>query len=156
MAHFLFNFSEPDEPDISALREQVTARLRLNMWGVDANEPERDHLAPGDRILLYVAEPERAFVGKAELVSGVREWTTSEARAYRGESRWGVLLSVIEEWDPLPMDAVLPRIDPDGSNPYVQANARDGFRKGFVRISAAEYETVLAVRAEQLARIEDR
>jgi len=46
------------------------------------------------------------------------------------------------------MNAVVPRIDPDASNPYVQQNARAGFQRGVIRISPREYETVLAVRAE--------
>jgi hypothetical protein len=149
MAHYLFNFSEPDAAQGPALREQAAARLWVNMWGVDADEPHRDRMAPGDLILIYLAEPERTFIGHAELVSAVREWTPSEAQAYPGDSSCGVLLSGVEEWDPpLPMDIVLPRIDPDGSNPYVQANATAGFPTGVIRITAVEYETVLAVRAE--------
>lgn len=156
MAHYLFNFSEPDAAQVPALREQAAARLRVNMWGVDADEPHRDRLAPGDLILIYLAEPARAFVGHAKLVSAVREWTPSEALAYPGDSPCGVLLSGAEEWDPLlPMLTVLPRIDPTGSNPYVQANAKAGFQTGVVRITAAEYETVLAVRAERPARMGD-
>ena len=153
MAHYLFNFSEPDAAQVPAKREQAAARLRVKMWGVDADEPHRDRLAPGDLILIYLGEPERAFVGHAELVSAVREWTSSEARAYPGDSPCGVFLSRVEGWDPpVPMDAVLPRIDPAGTNPYVQANAKAGFQTGVVRISAGEYESVLAVRVERLAR----
>lgn len=69
MAHYLFNLSETEAGQVPALREQAAARLRVNMWGVDADEPHRDGLAPGDLILIYLAEPERAFVGHAELVS---------------------------------------------------------------------------------------
>lgn len=43
------------------------------------------------------------------------------------------------------MSTVLPRIDPDGSNPYVQQNARTGFPSAVVRISPHEYETVVTV-----------
>jgi hypothetical protein len=60
-----------------------------------------------------------------------------------------VLLEHIAEWDPpVAMSTVLPRIDPDMSNPYVQHNAKAGFPTGVVRISAHEYETVMAARAE--------
>jgi len=128
MAHYLLNLAEPYTSRLPALRERAAARLRVNMWGVDAPERHRDSLAPGDLILIYLAEPERAFIGRPELVSSVREWTPSEANAYPDDSAAGVLLSGIEEWDlPLPMDSVLPRIDPDGSNPIVQANAKYGF-----------------------------
>jgi hypothetical protein len=57
-----------------------------------------------------------------------------------------VLLTEVEVWDPpVPMDAVLPRIDPAGSNRVVQANAEAGFGTGVVRITAHEYESVLEV-----------
>ena len=46
------------------------------------------------------------------------------------------------------MSTVVPRIDPEGSKPYVQHNARAGFQAGVIRITAHEYEAVLAVRAE--------
>jgi hypothetical protein len=122
------------------------------MWGVDANERHRNRLASGDLVLIYLGEPERAFVGQAELVSPVRDWTSSEAQAYPGDSPSGVFLSFVEEWDPpLSWDDVLPRVDPTGTNPYVQTNATFGFRSGVVEITAGEYEAVLAVRAERRA-----
>lgn len=152
MAHFLFNFSEPDPAQVPAKFEQAAARLRVKMWAVDADEPHRDSLAPGDLILIYLGEPERAFVGRAQLASAVREWTSSEAQAYPGESPSGVFLSGVEGWDPpVPMADVLPRVDPAGTNPQVQANAKDGFQTGVVRITTGEYESVLAVRKERLA-----
>lgn len=46
------------------------------------------------------------------------------------------------------MNTVVPRIDPEGSNPLVQQNAKAGFQTGVIRITPHEYETVLAVRAE--------
>ena len=102
-------------------------------------------------LLVYLGAPERMFLGRAELASEARDWTPSEAQVYPGGSPAGVLLAQVEEWDPpVPMDAVLPRIDPAGSNPYVQANAKAGFRTRVVQITAQEYETVLAVRAERL------
>lgn len=147
MGHYLFNFSRRHAATGGSLREQAAVSLRVKLWGVDADEPHCDALAAGDLILIYLAEPERAFIGRAELGSGVREWTPSEAQRYRGDSPSGVMLAQVEEWNPpVPMNAVLPRIDAAGSNPYVQANAKTGFRTGIVRITAHEYETVLAVR----------
>jgi len=62
-----------------------------------------------------------------------------------------VTLARVEHWDPsVPMIAVVPRLDPAGSNPYIQKNATAGFPTGVVRITAHEYETVVAVRMEQL------
>jgi hypothetical protein len=46
------------------------------------------------------------------------------------------------------MDAVVARVDPTGSNPEVQANARAGFRAGVVGITEYEYETAVAVARE--------
>ena len=68
---------------------------------------------------------------------------------YPGDSQGGVLLADAEEWDaPVLMETVVRRIDPTGSNPYVQANARNGFQNGVVHITEHEYEAVLGVRAE--------
>ena len=151
MGHYLFNFSKSQVVKGASLPEHAAAAMRVKLWGVDADEPHRDALAPGDLILIYLGEPERVFIGRAELGSAVHEWTPSEAQRYPGDSPGGVMLAHVEEWDPpVPMDAVLLRIDPEGSNPYVQANAKAGFRTGVVGITAHEYETVLAVRAERM------
>ena len=50
------------------------------------------------------------------------------------------------------MDTVVPRIDPAGTNPVVQANAKAGFQTGVVQITAGEYEVVRAVQAERRVR----
>ena len=111
------------------------------MWGVDADEPHRDALAPGDLILIYLGAPEREFIGRAELASAVHDWTPSEAQVYPGDSPGGVLLAQVEEWDPpVPMHAVLSQIDP-------AEKAKADFEAGVVRITANEYETALAVAA---------
>lgn len=60
---------------------------------------------------------------------------------YPGDSRGGVLLAALEEWDPpVPMSAVLSQID-------TAEGARADFEVGVVRITANEYETALAVAA---------
>ena len=112
------------------------------MWGVDADEPHRDALAPGDLILIYLGAPERVFIGRAELASAVHGWTPSEAQVCPGDSPSGVLLAQVEDWDPpVPMETVLSQIDPS-------ENAKADFQAGVVRITAREYETALAVAAE--------
>jgi hypothetical protein len=142
MAHYLLNVCGEDQ-------EQAAALLRAKMWGIGVEEKHRDALAPGDLALIYLASPKQEFIGQAELASAVHDWTPAEADTYPGNSPGGVLLEHTGEWDPpVAMSAVLPRIDPDMSNPYVQQNARAGFQSGVVRISAHEYETVMAVRAE--------
>ena len=97
--------------------------MREKRWPVAGDERHRDALAPGDHVLVYAG----AFVGRAVLASAVRD----------GEVR----LSDVEEWDPpVPMAAVVERIDPTGSNPVVQENAAAGFRSGVVLITESEYE----------------
>jgi hypothetical protein len=135
--HFLFNFVNG--------REQATGFLRVRMWGIDADEKHRDALAPGDLVLIYLAAPERLFIGRAELASAVHEWTPPEARVYPGDSPGGVLLALAEHWDPpVPMETVLAQIDPS-------EKAKADFEMGVVRITAHEYETALAVAAGRLS-----
>ena len=111
------------------------------MWGVDAQEPHRDALAPGDLVLIYLGAPERVFIGRAEIGSAVHDWAPSEAQVYPGDSPSGVLLAQVEEWEPpVPMKTVLSQIDPS-------ENAKADFQSGVVRITANEYETALAVAA---------
>ncbi len=83
MAHYLFNFSGGAGSG-PAPREQATELLRVKMWGVDAHERHRDALAVGDLVVIYLAAPEREFIGRAVLASPVRDWTPSEARGVPG------------------------------------------------------------------------
>jgi hypothetical protein len=142
VAHYLFNLVNGKG---SALREQAAAFLRVRMWGVDADERHRDALAPGDLVLIYLGAPEREFIGRAELASAVHDWTPSEAQAYPGDSAGGVLLALVEDWDPpVPMNRVLAQIDPS-------EKAKADFEMGVVRITAHEYETALAVASGRLS-----
>src|SRR5262245_22600419 len=67
MAHWLFNLSDGD-------REQATALLRAKMWGVGRHEGHSDAVAPGDLALVYLPAPEREFIGRAELATAVHDW----------------------------------------------------------------------------------
>lgn len=110
------------------------------MWGIDAGESHRDALAAGDLVLLYLGAPERKLMGRAELASPFHEWTRSEEQLYPGDSRGGVSLARVEEWDPpVPMSTVLSQID----SPVARAD----FETEVVRITGGEYETALAVAA---------
>jgi hypothetical protein len=145
MAHYVFNFSDGDG-------RQATALLRAKMWPVGRNERHRAAIAPGDFVLIYLPAPEAEFIGRAEVVTAVHDWTPSEAAAYPGASASGVLLAHVEEWDPpVPMETVVRRIDPTGTNPLVQANASVGFGMGVVRITDEEYENTLALSREAQA-----
>ena len=123
------------------LLEEAAGFLRVRMWDIDADEPHRNALAPGDLILIYMGAPERKFIGRAELASAAHDWTPSEAQVYPGDSPSGVLLAHVEDWDPpVPMNTVLSQIDP-------AENAKADFQAGVVRITANEYQTALAVAA---------
>ena len=143
MAHYLFNVVNADAATGTALREQTAGLLRVRMWGIDADEPHGDALAPGDLVLLYLGAPDREFIGRAELASAVHDWTPSEGRVYPGESPAGVLLAEVQEWDPpVPMSTVLSQLDP-------AEKAKADFQVGVVRITANEYETAIAVAARR-------
>jgi hypothetical protein len=139
VAYYIFNVVSGEAAQRPALREQAVGFLRARMWGVDADEPHRNSLAAGDLVLVYLGAPDREFVGRVELASAVHDWTPSEAQVYPGDSPSGVSLAQVEEWDPpVPMSAVLSRLEPIG-------NARADFETGVVRITANEFETALAV-----------
>jgi len=141
--HYILNSVAGEAAQEAALRERAAVLLRIGMWGIGAGEPHRDALAAGDLVLVYLGAPTWEFIGRAELASAVHAWTPSEARAYPADSSNGVVLAQVDEWDPpVPMKTVLSRLDPT-------AKARGDFEAGVVRITAHEYETVLAVAAER-------
>ena len=119
------------------------------MWGIADDERHRDALAPGDRVLIYLAPPVAELIGRAVLATAAHAWGAAEAQAYPGDSAGGVLLSAVERWErAVPMATVVTRIDPTGSNPAVQANATAGFRTGVVRITEDEYEAAVSASRE--------
>jgi hypothetical protein len=132
MAYYIFNVIEGGAA-------QATRLLRSSTWAIGPLEPHRDALAPGDVALVYLAAPERVFIGRAELASAVHDLTPAEAPASPGNSQSGVALTQYEEWDPpVPISAVLSRIDQSGG-------ARADFEVGVVQITSGEYETALSV-----------
>src|SRR5512133_1323322 len=108
MAFYLFSFSTAQAAEGRPLREQAAELLRAEVWDIDPDAPHRDALSPGDLVLVYVAAPDRVFIGHAALASAVQVLTSTETHAYGGDLRSGVVLSDVEEWDPpVPMEAVL-------------------------------------------------
>ena len=83
MAHYLFNLVKGNAAKGPELREQAAAFLEVMMWGIDADEPHRNALAPGDLILIYLGAPEREFIGHAELASTVHEKADFQAGVVR-------------------------------------------------------------------------
>ncbi len=61
-----------------------------SLWGINAGAQNRERLAPGDEVVVYVGVPERAFIGHAVLSSAFHAWTTTEDGRYRGELTEGV------------------------------------------------------------------
>jgi hypothetical protein len=68
------------------------------------------------------------------------------SRRVTGVTVVGVRLSREEEMGArVTMDAVVSRIDPTATNPYVQANVAHGFPMGFVQITRNEYEAAVGL-----------
>ena len=115
---------------------------------VNRGENHRDALTPGDLALVFVALT-REFVGRAELKTTFLDPMPSDP-ALSGPAVSGVLLGDVEDWmSGVPLDVAVQRIDPEGSNPYVQANAA-GFRAGVVQITVKEYNIVVSLRDRAL------
>ena len=141
MQHFIFNLADGD-------RERAKSFLHAKRWVVGRDERHRDALAPGDLALVFVALA-REFVGRAELKTTFLDPMPSDP-APSGPAVSGVLLGDVEDWTSgVPLDVAVQRIDPEGSNPYVQANAA-GFRAGVVQITVNEYDIVVSLRDRAL------
>ena len=137
MQHFIFNLADGD-------RERAKSFLRAKKWVISRDERHRDALAPGDLALVFVALT-REFVGRAEIKTPFLDPMPSDPAA-SGPAVSGVLLGDVEDWTSgVPLDIAVQRIDPNGSNPYVQANAA-GFRAGVVQITVKEYDIVVSLR----------
>ena len=137
MQHFIFNLTDGD-------RERARSFLHAKRWVVSREERHRDAIAPGDLALVFVALT-REFVGRAELKTTFLDTMPSDP-ATSGRAASGVLLVDVEDWTSgVPLDVAVQRIDPKGSNPYVQANAA-GFHAGVVQITVKEYDIVVALR----------
>src|SRR5438067_1022469 len=141
MHHFIFNLADGD-------RDRAKSFLHAKRWVVNREEHHRDALAPGDLALVFVALT-REFVGRVELKTTSLDPTASDP-ATSGPTVSGVLLRDVEDWTSgVPLDVAVKRIDPRGSNPYVQANAA-GFRAGVVQITVKEYDIVVSLRDRAL------
>jgi hypothetical protein len=141
MQHFIFNLADGD-------RERAKSFLHAKRWVLSRDERHRDALAPGDLALVFVALTGE-FVGRAELKTTFLDPMPSDP-ARSGPAVSGVLLGDFEDWTiGVPLDVAVQRIDPEGSNPYVQANAA-GFRAGVVQITVKEYDIVVSLRDRAL------
>jgi hypothetical protein len=127
MQHFIFNLIDGD-------RERAKSFLHAKRWMVSRKERHRDRLAPRDLSHIFVALTGE-LVGRAEIETTFLDPMPRDL-ATSGPAVSGVLLSSIEDWTSgVPLDAAVQRIDPKGSNPYVQANAA-GFPRGVMQITS--------------------
>lgn len=139
MAHYLFNFSKKGAAKGRTLREQAAELLELCLWGIGAKTPNRNSLAAGDRVLIYVGAPEYAFIGHVTLASPTHEWSSEEAARYPGSFDGGVAFASADVWQhPVPMKTVLPQLELKEKNPGAH------FLSGVIRITQRDYETVVA------------
>jgi len=137
MQHFIFNLADGD-------RERARSFLRAKRWVISRDERHRDAIAPGDLALIFVALTSE-FVGRAELKTTFLDPMPSHP-ANSGRAVSGVLLVDVEDWtSSVPLHVAVQRIDPNGSNQYVQANA-GGFHAGVVQITVKEYDIVVSLR----------
>jgi hypothetical protein len=137
MKHFILNLADGD-------CERAKSYLRAKKWVFGREERHRDAVAPGDLALVFVALT-REFVGRAEIKTTFLDPMPSDP-VTSGTAASGVLLGDAEHWTSgVPLDIAVQRIDPHGSNPYVQANAA-GFRAGVVQITVNEYDIVMSLR----------
>jgi hypothetical protein len=136
MKHFILNLAEGDP-------ELAHARLDARRWPVASTERHRDALAPGDRALIFVAAT-LEFVGCAGIRTRFLDPMPADANT-PAPAISGVLLDDVEHWPRgVPLHVAVQRIDPNRSNPYVQANA-EGFRAGVVQITVGEYDIVVSL-----------
>ena len=137
MQHFIFNLADGD-------RERAKSFLHAKKWVISRDERHRGALAPGDLALVFVALT-REFVGRAEIKTPFLDPMPPNPAA-SGPAVSGVLLGDVEDWTSgVPLDVAVQRIDPKGSNPYVQANAA-GFHAGVVQITVQEFDIVVSLR----------
>ena len=140
MKYFIFNLVDGD-------RERAASFLNAKRWVVGREERHCDALDSGDLVLVFVAVTSE-FVGRAKLETAFLDPIPVDPAA-SGPAVSGVLLADADAWTSgVPLAVAVQRIDPMGSNPYVQANAA-GFRSGVVQITAEEYDKVLSLHDEE-------
>jgi type I restriction and modification enzyme subunit R-like protein len=142
LAYYIFNFTKSGAEKGSSLAEQAGRLLEVQLWGIGSKTPNKDRLAAGDKVLIYVGAPERLLIGEGTLSSGVRSWTPDEALVYPGDWSAGVSFSEAFTWErPVPIKDVWPRMSGSVTNPKAQ------FFAGVVQIKQRDYEFVVTAAA---------
>lgn len=148
MAHFVFNYTSAPKGDRRPLREQAADLLRVGLWGLpESAERRRRPPQAGDEIVALAggSQPERAFVGRAVLSSGIHHWSAEEWERYRASGKLpsGVAFGDSHPWRrPLPLVDVWPRLEAARTN-------QDAHIQGAVfSLSEDDYLTVLEAAGE--------
>ncbi len=137
MANYLFNFTKKGAAKGRTLRDQAAELLNVGLWGIGDRTANRDALAPGDEVLIYVGAPESSFIADARLSQGTHDWDPDEARRYPGSFTAGVSFEATNLWaHPLRIAEVL------GSLSIQETNPRARFFGGIVRITPSDFNTV--------------
>jgi hypothetical protein len=138
---YLLNFSRSGAPKGVPPHDYAVRLLRLGLWAIGRRAPNREYLAPGDRVLVYVGVPDRSFIANATLTSAVHEWTAAEKARYPDAQPQGITLGSVEVWDrPIAIQAVWPRMSGAGRNPNAV------FLAGVLRLTDEDYQLALDAR----------
>lgn len=92
-----------DDEKISG-REIYERRTDDRFWGLNERTPHRENVEKGDRVIFYIARPESAFVGEAELTSPCVELDQSEKQRLTHDTKFftatsGVYLRNVRTWE---------------------------------------------------------
>jgi predicted type IV restriction endonuclease len=148
VAYYLFNFTRKNAKKGLPLAQQAAELLNAKLWGIGNKTANRDLLASGDQVLVYVGAPERAFVGHARLGSNLHIWTPEEAGRYPEDWPDGVSLAETTIWEhPIALEAVWSQLPSAKTNPGAQ------FFGGVLRITEADFAGVLKEREGEGAKV---
>ena len=113
-------------------------------WGLSKGTPNRKQIGVGHQVVFYVASPDRAFAGTAQLASDYYE-TSDEERLTRShgsdiyEAYYGVRLASIDIWSHSePVCDLLPKLK------FIKNHGRwwDYFRGGIRQVPEDDYSSI--------------
>ena len=113
----------------------LTTRFCDGFWGLGEQTPNRRHLKEGDRVVFYMGNPRKEFVGSAKLASDSFQLTASQQKEFGHDSEfytseYGVYLDSQEEWTrPIPPQAIVDQLDFIENKEYWFSYFQGGVRK---------------------------
>jgi hypothetical protein len=138
MADWIVNFTKDGAHDPKRMTAEARALLGARLWGIPASAPTKDKPVPGDRLLLYVGAPDKAFVGHATIASTYHEWTPAEREVYPGTFPGGVALA--DDTRIYPTSVRLERVWPRTS--LSATNKRGLFRSSLTPVPAEDFDLI--------------